>query len=65
MNARTLTQLRSARQRDLASAEIDIKRTEERLVALRAERTQIIEDLDGLDERIKNEEERNIDENEY
>lgn len=62
MNPRTLAQLHTARQRDLADNSLDIERTKAKLAQLTVERTQILEDLDGLNERIKNEEERNIDE---
>ena len=47
-----IRQLLTARQRDLADVELDIEKYSAKLVELRAERGEIIEDIAGLERRL-------------
>ena len=53
MSLRLIRQLLTARQRDLADNELDIQKYTAKLAALKAERATIIEDIDGLERRIE------------
>jgi F0F1-type ATP synthase membrane subunit b/b' len=48
----TIRQLLTARQRDLADVELDLEKYYAKLVELRAERGEIIEDITGLERRL-------------
>lgn len=52
---RMIRQLLTARQRDLADVELDIEKYSAKLVALKAERGEIIEDIKNLKERLYDE----------
>lgn len=52
---RMIRQLLTARQRDLADVELDIEKYSAKLVELRAERGEIIEDIKNLKERLYDE----------
>jgi len=52
---RMIRQLLTARQRDLADVELDIEKYSAKLVELRAERGEIIEDIKNLEERLYDE----------
>lgn len=55
MIVRMIRQLLTARQRDLADVELDIEKYSAKLVELRAERGEIIEDIKNLEERLYDE----------
>lgn len=55
MYNKTIRQLLTARQRDLADVELDIEKYSAKLVALKAERGEIIEDIKNLKERLYDE----------
>lgn len=53
---RMIRQLLTARQRDLADVELDIEKYSTKLVELKSERGEIIEDITGLERRLEDEE---------